>query len=313
MSDDKAWEEKARPLFEEARKELEAEAPSPAALARAKAGFRDRLELGRRPSLAPKLALAGAFALAAVAVVMWKRLEQPDGPRIVVAEGSVGGFKTGEEIDSASVLTAEQSVSLALGDSARVQLEAGTRARVTLSGVQLVAGRTRVKVARGPFTVTAGDVTLEVVGTAFEVAADGDVVRFSVSEGVVRATRGAESWEVRAGESWPGSPAPPPSPPEAEVHAQQLTRLEQAQELTRAGKLDAARAVYGELAKLDAPIAELALYHLAHLEAQRARRPKVALEALDEQLRRFPSGPLSHEAKLSRIEALRALGIDAGR
>ncbi len=311
MSDDKAWEEKARPLFEEARRELEAEAPSPAALARAKAGFRERLELQRRPSLAPKLALAGAFALAAVAVVMWKRMEEPRGPRIVVAEGTVGGFKTGEEIDAASVLTAEQSVSLALGDAARVQLEAGTRARVTLSGVQLVAGRTRVRVARGPFTVTAGDVTLEVVGTAFEVAADGDVVRFSVSEGVVRATRGAERWEVRAGESWP--PAAAPAPVEAEAHAQQLTRLEQAQELTRAGKLDAARAVYGELAKLDAPIAELALYHLAHLEAQRARRPKVALEALDEQLRRFPNGPLSHEAKLSRIEALRALGIDAGR
>ncbi|MBL8949516.1 MAG: FecR domain-containing protein, partial [Myxococcaceae bacterium] len=220
--------------------------------------------------------------------------------------------------------TGATTATVALGEAARVQLLPGTRARI-VSGSQLglTEGRVRLSVARGPFTVRAGAVTLEVVGTVFEVASDATGVRLMVSEGVVRATRGGQTWEVKAGETWPApevvqvpepelpvvAPPPAPSPEQQAVHQ---SRLEQAQALTRAGKLDAARALYVQLAKENAPIAELALYHLAHLEAVRARRPKLALEALDEQLRRFPNGALAPEAKLSRIEALRALGFDSG-
>jgi hypothetical protein len=235
--------------------------------------------------------------------------------RIETGAGSLG---SGDRVAAGAELsTGPTSASLALGETARAQLLPGTRVReVSPGGLRLVEGRTRLSVSRGPFAVRAAAVTLEVVGTVFEVACFGDEVQLQVSEGVVRATRGAERWEVKAGETWPAPVAPaavaPAPAPSEEQHAAQLTRLEQAQALTRQGRLDAARAIYAELARQDAPIAELALYHLAHLEAVRAHRPGPALEALDEQLRRFPNGALAPEARLSRVEALRALGRDAG-
>lgn len=313
MSDDLRWDREAAPLFEQARAELKDEAVPPAALARAKAGLRERVAQGPRASLAPKLALAGAFALLAVAVVMWKRLEAAAEPRIVVAEGSVGPWGEGDDIAPSTVLaTGQAAVSLALGDAVRAQLLPDSKARaVSTTELELLEGRVKVRAERGPFKIVASDVTLEVVGTVFEVAAHAGEVQVHVSEGAVRVARGAERWEVHAGDSWP--PPAPPAPAEAQrPAAEHLTRLEQAQELTRSGRLDAARGIYQALAREDAPIAELALYHLAHLEAQRAKRPRLALEALDELLRRFPNGNLAHEAKLSRLEALRTLGVDAG-
>ena len=316
MSDEQRWDKEGAPLFEQARDELKDEIVPPGALARAKAGLRERIEQGPRTSLAPKLALAGAFALLAVAVVMWKRLESASAPRIVVAEGSVGPFSAGDDIAPSTLLaTGPTAVSLTVGDAARVQLSADSRARaISLTELELLEGRVKLNVARGPFKVVAKDVTLEVVGTVFEVAAHAGEVQVHVSEGAVRVTRGTERWDVHAPGSWPPPPPLPAQKPEPEQPAaEHLTRLEQAQELTRTGKLDAARRIYQALAREDAPIAELALYHLAHLEAQRAKRPRVALEALDELLRRFPNGNLAPEAKLSRIEALRTLGVDAGR
>jgi len=320
VTDDERWEKEAAPLFAEARAES-AEQPAAAALARAKAGVRDRM--GQRPALLPKLALAGALAALAVAFVVWKRLEPSDGGGMVVAEGSLqnGSLRKGDRIEQGAELEAgATSAVLALGEAARVQLWPGTRARVvSQSELGLVDGRAKLSVARGPFRVKAAAVTLEVVGTVFEVACAGGEVQLRVSEGVVRAARGGQSWDVKAGETWPAPevvpppqaevPVPAPTPEQRAVHQ---SRLEQAQLLTRQGKLDAARAIYAELAKENAPIAELALYGLAHLEAVRAHRPKPALEALDEQLRRFPNGALAPEAKLSRIEALRMLGRDAG-
>ena len=311
MSED--WDKEAAPLFEQARAELKDEEVPPAALARAKAGLRERIEAGPRTSLAPKLALAGAFALLAVVVVMWKRLEAASGPRIVVAEGSVGPFTAGDDIEPSTLLaTGPSAVSLSVGDGVHAHLSPDSSARaISLTELELLEGRVKLRVDRGPFKVVAKDVTLEVVGTVFEVAAHAGEVQVHVSEGAVRVSRGAERWDVHAVDSWP--PPPPPAPKPEQPAAEHLTRLEQAQELTRAGKLDAARGIYQALAREDAPIAELALYHLAHLEAQRAKRPRVALEALDELLRRFPNGNLAPEAKLSRIEALRTLGVDAGR
>ncbi len=322
MTDDERWEKEAAPLFQQARAES-AEEPAPAAIARARAGVRDRM--AARPALFPKLALAGAIAALAVAFVVWKRLE-PSVAGVVVAEGSLqnGALRTGDAIAlGAELSTGATSAVLAVGDAARVQLLPGTRARlVSPSELGLVDGRAKLSVARGPFRVRAAAVTLEVVGTVFEVACSGSEVQLMVSEGVVRAVRGAESWDVKAGETWPApvllpaptpaAPAPAPAPVPEQQRAVQQSKLEQAQLFTRQGKLDAARALYGELAREDAPIAELALYHLAHLEAVRAKRPKLALEALDEQLRRFPNGALAPEARLSRIEALRMLGLDAG-
>lgn len=312
--DDARWRQKGAPLFEQARQQESADVP-PAALARAKAGLRERLELGQRPALFPRLALAGALAAVVLAVVVWKRA--PEGPSIVVAEGSLGALHAGDRVvPGVELSSGAEAAVVALGEKARVQLQPGTRARVVSVGeLALISGRTKVSVAEGPFKVAAAAVTLEVVGTVFEVACDRDEVTLFVSEGVVRASRGGQTWEVKAGETWP-APVRAPAPPEAalpERQKAQLTQLEQAQELTRLGKLDAARDLYGALAREDGSVAELALYHLAHLEQTRAHRPKVALEALDALLARFPNGALAHEAKLSRIEALRALGIDGGR
>ena len=55
---------------------------------------------------------------------------------------------------------------------------------------------------RAPFRVIAGDVTVEVVGTRFEVSRDGDVTRVDVARGRVKVHGNGELRYVGAGQSW---------------------------------------------------------------------------------------------------------------
>ncbi|MBK7863719.1 MAG: FecR domain-containing protein [Archangiaceae bacterium] len=307
MSDEERWEKEGAPLFRQARAE-EVE-PHPAVLARVKGGVRERLEKPSGSPL-PRLMLAAAVALALVGAAVMVRGSAAPGSVLVEGQlsSAAGVVPPGARLDAATELfTTDAQAVLALAQNARVELAAATRVRVpSVTELALTSGKVKLQVTHGPFRVSARDVSLEVVGTAFEVASDGTQVLLHVSEGTVRVSRGADRWDVKAGESWPAPRAEAP-PAHAAPKAEELSQLEKAAVFTQQGKLDAARAIYAELAKQDAPVAELALYHLAHLEAQRAHRPKVALEVLDELLRRFPDGALSHEAKLSRVEAQQAL------
>ncbi|MBL8956037.1 MAG: hypothetical protein JNK82_35005, partial [Myxococcaceae bacterium] len=102
MTDDEQWEKEAAPLFQRARAES-GEEPAPARLARARAGVRDRLNV--RPSLWPRLSLAGAALALVLAFVVWKRAEPAGG--IVVAEGTLqgGALKTGDRVEQGAELT----------------------------------------------------------------------------------------------------------------------------------------------------------------------------------------------------------------
>jgi|GEM_PF-2501528 len=61
---------------------------------------------------------------------------------------------------------------------------------------------------RPPFAVSAGDVRVEVVGTIFSVARDGDAASVSVTEGKVRVSHGSERVMVTSGQVWePGANA----------------------------------------------------------------------------------------------------------
>ena len=108
------------------------------------------------------------------------------------------------------------SVATRPGESARIAVggavvELGGDTQVTVNGsdgVEIVLAQGRVdcevepRSRRAPFVVRAGDVAVEVVGTAFSVERDSDV-RVSVTRGRVRVVRaGRDAVEVAAGESW---------------------------------------------------------------------------------------------------------------
>lgn len=82
----------------------------------------------------------------------------------------------------------------------------------------------------------------------------------------------------------------------------------QCSQLAKAGQYAAASACYGRVAHGNSMGAELALYEKARLEAKALGQSAQALATLDEHTRRFPSGVLTTEVELTRIELLSQLG-----
>jgi hypothetical protein len=112
------------------------------------------------------------------------------------------------------ITTGESPTQVAVGDA---RITAGPHAALTVTesgdaGVQVLIERGAIEFAvaprgeRPPFVVLAADVRVEVVGTVFTVARDGDDVTVSVARGVVRVTRGGEEARVVAGTAWPVEP-----------------------------------------------------------------------------------------------------------
>jgi hypothetical protein len=85
----------------------------------------------------------------------------------------------------------------------------------------------------------------------------------------------------------------------------------QCSQLAKAGQYAAASACYGKVAHGSSMGAELALYEKARLEAKAMGQSSQALATLDEHARRFPSGVLTTEVELTRIELLSQLGRSA--
>jgi len=94
----------------------------------------------------------------------------------------------------------------------------------------------------------------------------------------------------------------PSAPPPRESDAGQCSQL------AKAGQYAAASACYGRVAHGSSMGAELALYEKARLEAKALGQSAQALATLDEHTRRFPSGVLTTEVELTRIELLSQLG-----
>jgi len=108
-----------------------------------------------------------------------------------------------------------------LSASARVLVDEVTRERVS---VRLLSGSARVDVVprkERAFRVQCGDVTVEVLGTAFEVLREGARTRVSVLRGRVAVHAPGGSTQLSAGEvGWFPRPAPAPEPPAQPTAAQ---------------------------------------------------------------------------------------------
>jgi hypothetical protein len=191
-------------------------------------------------------------------------------------------------------------------------------------GVQIVLerGEVRCRVApragRPPVVVLAGDVRVEVVGTAFAVARDGDSARIHVFEGEVVVLQRGHVARISAGQRWPSpvratetetpapasaprrprsqrervpaaatSPAAPAQPAAARAPSDK-TLYERAARL-EASDPAAAIAIYAELAGRSGAWSANALYAQGRLELERKNRTR-ARELLRTYIARYPHG-----------------------
>lgn len=179
-------------------------------------------ELGRllESALAPPTARPGAQArveqklgerLPRVRVAPWRWALVAAGLFLCVFGAKLGarvlglGRTASHAVDPASAIAwvSLDDARAALLDASRLEVERED-ARETV--VRLVSGTALFHVRKGTgrrFVVEAGLRRVEVVGTVFGVALEGDDARVEVVEGVVRASKGGETALLRAGESSP--------------------------------------------------------------------------------------------------------------
>lgn len=181
---------------------------------------------------------------------------------------------------------------------------------------------------RPPVVVQAGDVRIEVIGTAFAVSREGDSARVLVYEGVVSLLHEGTRQRLAPGSVWPAAPAPapapstidepapaedlpPPEPPRparkpatdrkaagAPLAAPALSdkdRYQTAQKLEKRDP-DRARALYDELVRGGGKWAPMALYAHALLEDRLGDRP-AARKLLQTYLTRYPDGLNAADAR----------------
>jgi len=325
-------EQRAAEVLHRAR-ELDTRPLPPDVRVRIRAGIERRLaEQPSRRGWAWALAVLGGCSAAAAILVAVPHLGKDSARLAVLSKGEVlleaqGGARAlhaGDELPIGGTLSATAgAATLTISRAAVATLTASTRFRiVSVRQAEVVEGSVRFQVsphpAHAPFVVSAGEVSVQVIGTEFEVARVGGEVGVRVLEGVVRVESSNLSVRVAAGESWSSAQAPSPAsspvaPPEPEIAEPKAISdtdglLQRAARLTREGRADDAALIYRDLADRGGQSGELALYLLARLQAQRLGRHGDALASLAEMERRFPHGQLDYERRVSRIEALRALG-----
>ena len=245
----------------------------------------------------------------------------------VLAVVGLGGERSARPArpSASRIETGATSSQVTLGDA---RITAGPHAALTATetadgGVQVFIERGAIDFAvaargdRPPLVVLAADVRVEVVGTVFTVARDGDRVSVSVAEGVVRVSRpGEEAARVAAGQSWPAiaEPAPPPAepadpemtfepesaapahprrrkdpPPAAEPAAPTARERYEAAAAAEPGRPEEALAIYRALAAEGGAWADNALFAQASLELKLGRR-QAARRSLAAYLERYPRG-----------------------
>lgn len=179
---------------------------------------------------------------------------------------------------------------------------------------------------RAPFRVVAGDVTVEVVGTRFEVSRIGTITRVDVARGKVKVHGKGELRYVGAGESWTSEHAgsavsavvPPPiiedvaeEPAPIELPAENMRPAKPAQ-ITPQQAYEAALEIkderrrakaYRSVANGNHTWAALSLFNLAELQAK--SDVDATLATLDELKRRFPHAGNAEDAAWFRVDVLR--------
>jgi transmembrane sensor len=229
------------------------------------------------------------------------------------------------------LVTGDTPSQVTVGDA---RITAGPHAALTVNeagdaGVQVLIERGAIEFAvaprgdRPPFVVLASDVRVEVIGTVFTVARDGEDVTVAVARGVVRVTRAGEEAHVAAGQSWPAKraaapelppaaaappsgdepeltfapeparsarpkrkPEPPPPAPAATPSARERYEVAAALEKTRP---EEALATYRALAAERGAWADNALFAQGRLELELGRKG-AARRSLAAYLERYPRG-----------------------
>jgi TolA-binding protein len=242
----------------------------------------------RRPRrIAPFLVLAGALAVAALALVVHRR-----------AAPSVW--------DGALLDSGADQVSVALGDGSRIDLLPASRVAVVEGSARSVRldlrkGSARFDVTHvegRTFSVKSGNVSIRVVGTRFTVTTSkvdgGSKVSVAVERGVVEAESapGAEPVRIRAGETWSTvqtaeiaatKPETPPAPSATVAAASDAPAKADEAQVTaeRSAPFAAPHAAKNEPTSQD-------LFESANA-ARQAGDARGAAAAFDALLRRYPS------------------------
>jgi hypothetical protein len=269
---------------------------------------------GRRPMI---FAAGFMFVAAAASIVFLVTREapkaQPTTPSLVVTPaGGSSRFTVGDSVIDA-------------GSDTSVEVKQDTNGTTTLT---LARGSVDCDVMprpnRPPFRVIAGDVTVEVVGTRFEVSRTDKVIRVDVARGKVKVHGNGEQRMLEAGESWSSATVVVVNPPAAEapVVVKQPEPIEPPTENARPAKpvvqvtpeqawktaqrikdeTKRARA-YRAVANGNHAYAAPSLLNLAELQAKTDL--DAALATLDELKRRFPTSTNAEDAAWLRVEVLR--------
>ncbi|HLL21995.1 MAG TPA: FecR family protein [Kofleriaceae bacterium] len=275
----------------------------------------------RAPWLVIGFAFAATAATAAVLVAREAPTPKPSAPSLVVTPvGGSSRFTVGDAVIDA-------------GSDTSVEVEQASNGTTTL---YLARGVVDCDVLprpnRAPFRVIAGDVTVEVVGTRFEVTRGGLLTRVDVARGKVKVHGNGELRYVNAGESWSSqtttavvtTPTPteraqataqeiePEIEPEIEIElppeparpAKPALSPQAQYEAALVIKSEAKRArAYRTVANGNHAWAALSLFNLAELQAK--SNVDATLATLDELQRRFPHASNAEDAAWYRVDVLR--------
>jgi FecR protein len=281
----------------------------------------------RTPMIA---ATAFAFVAAASVVFLVSRETPPARPStpssVVTPSDSTSTFTVGDAVIEA-------------GKDTSVEVKQDPNGTTTLT---LVRGSVDCDVMprsnRAPFRVVAGDVTVEVVGTRFDVSRIGTITRVDVTRGKVKVHGKGELRYVGAGESWTSehvgsaisavTPAPvveeqpPIVAPEPAIargsHEDEIELPAESMRPTRPAQISPQQAyeaaleikderrrakAYRAVANGNHTWAALSLFNLAELQAK--TDVDATLATLDELKRRFPAAANSQDAAWFRVDVLR--------
>lgn len=291
----------------------------------------------------PVMAAGGvALVAAAASVLLLISREAPPAPGVppsspslvVTPEGGSSRFTVGDAVIDAG---SDTSVEVKQDPNGTTTLLLG-RGTVDCDVLQ--------RPNRAPFRVIAGDVTVEVVGTRFEVSRIDAITRVDVARGKVKVHGNGEQRYVVAGESWTSAlsgsavtavgkqptaldkqPAIADANAAAELEVEDEIQLpamnarpakpnvspEQAFQAALKIKDETKRAkAYRTVANGNHTFAVVSLLNLAELQSKVDL--DTTLETLDELKRRFPKAENAEEAAWFRVEVLRdARRMDAAR
>lgn len=292
--------------------------------------------------------VAAILALAA-AVVLAIGLSRALAPRARTASASVEASSPGVLVAHGAesrAVDSKENQGLSLGDVVRTAADAHARLRLVSGAEADVEPSTRVTLARsapgeeqlelgigeisvrvprlGPsasFRVSTPDAVVVVHGTAFVVrvekatGGDGTVTTVSVREGRVSVERNGSQVFLSPGQSWSSAGAP-----EAAAAPEPKAEKASSEAAPEPASAPAARPLAAPVAPKTAALAattadpsDLAEQNRLFSAAAAARHrgdDRGAVGYLNQLISRYPSGPLTPEARVERFRALKRLGQD---